>query len=64
MLKDLPDGRHVVRIDRGVVQEAAPVGPGAVVVPIASLPDIIADRALVGRELLQQIADVVMRRCG
>ena len=64
MLKDLPDGRYVVRLDRGVVQEAAPVAASAVVVPIASLPDIIADQALVGRELLQQIADVVMRRCG
>ena len=64
MLKDLPDGRHVVRVDRGAVQEATPVAAGAVVVPIASLPDIIADRALVGRELLQQIAEVVMRRCG
>ena len=64
MLKDLPDGRHVVRIDRGVVQEAAPVCAGAVVVPIASLPDIIADRALVGRELLDKIAAVVLKRCG
>ena len=64
MLKDLPDGRYVVRVDRGAVQEATPVAAGAVVVPIASLPDIIADQALVGRELLQQIADVVMRRCG
>lgn len=64
MLKDLPDGRYVVRVDRGAAQEATPVGAGALVVPIASLPDIIADRALVGRELLDKIAAVVLKRCG
>lgn len=64
MQKDLPDGRYVVRVEQGLAQEVTPVGVGAVVVPIASLPAIIEDRALVGQELLQRIAEVVLKRCG
>lgn len=63
-LEKLPDGRYTVRVVRGVATEIAPACETAIVIPLAHLPAVIADSAVVGGELLEKIAAVVLKRCG